>query len=105
MLLARHYLARACGEYGLPAKTLAPDAKKALLAYTWPGNVRELANLMERVALLSDASQVPASVLRLPQAPRPVATPTRSGDSVDEQIALLIASPCGPAQEQCACLM
>jgi DNA-binding NtrC family response regulator len=35
LLLARHYLERACGEYGLPAKTLAPDAEQALLAYTW----------------------------------------------------------------------
>jgi transcriptional regulator with PAS, ATPase and Fis domain len=55
LLLARHYLDRACSEYGLPIKILAPDAEAALQAYTWPGNVRELANLMERVAVLSDA--------------------------------------------------
>src|SRR5262245_21226164 len=88
LLLARHYLDRACREYGLPVKTLASDAESALLSYTWPGNVRELANLMGRVALLWDAEQVTASSLRLPRAPRvPVAT--RVGESVDEQLASL----------------
>ena len=42
ILLAEHFLARHCAEYGLPAKTLAPDARAALLAHPWRGNVREL---------------------------------------------------------------
>src|SRR5438876_3721777 len=54
VLLARHFLDRACGDYGLPAKRLAPDALSALRAYPWPGNIRELSNVMERVALLSE---------------------------------------------------
>lgn len=87
LLLARHYLDRACSEYGLAPKTLAPDAEAALLAYAWPGNVREIANLMERVALLSDAGLVSASDLRLPRAPRVSAAHARTGESVDEQIA------------------
>ncbi|HZL96361.1 MAG TPA: sigma 54-interacting transcriptional regulator, partial [Vicinamibacterales bacterium] len=70
LLLARHYLDRVCREYGLPTKVLAPDAEAALLAYPWPGNVRELANLMERVALLSEADHVTVAALRLPGAPR-----------------------------------
>ncbi len=88
LLLARHYLDRACREYGLPVKAFAPDAESALLSYTWPGNVRELANLMERVALLSDGEHVTASSLRLPRAPR-VPVSTRVGESVDEQMASL----------------
>ena len=88
LLLARHYLDRACREYGLPMKSFAPDAESALLSYTWPGNVRELANLMERVALLSEAEHVTASSLRLPRAPR-TPVPTRVGESVDEQMAML----------------
>ena len=40
--LAEHFLARACVEYGLPPKRLAPDALAALLQHSWPGNVREL---------------------------------------------------------------
>jgi transcriptional regulator with AAA-type ATPase domain/tetratricopeptide (TPR) repeat protein len=89
LLLARHYLDRACREYGLPIKALSSDAEAALLGYTWPGNVRELANVMERVALLSEAEQVTATVLRLPRAPRVSAPSSRAGESVDEQMATL----------------
>ena len=70
-------------------KALSPDAEAALLGYTWPGNVRELANVMERVALLSEAEQVTAAVLRLPRAPRVPTSSTRAGESVDEQMASL----------------
>ena len=42
ILLAEHFLARHCAEYGLPAKALSPDARAALLAHPWRGNVREL---------------------------------------------------------------
>ena len=54
VVLAEHFLARACAEYGRPAKTLAPEARAALRHQAWPGNVRELSNVMERVALLTD---------------------------------------------------
>src|SRR5207247_313225 len=40
VLLAEHFLAHACADYKLPARTLAPDARAALLGYGWPGNVR-----------------------------------------------------------------
>ena len=65
VLLARHFLDRACGDYGLPAKRLAPDALSALRAYPWPGNIRELSNVMERVALLSEEPVVIAPALAL----------------------------------------
>src|SRR5439155_8855419 len=74
LLLAEHYLGRACADYGVSPKTLAPDARAALRAYPWPGNVRELANLMERVALLSSESEMTAVMLGLP----PVATAVSS---------------------------
>ena len=88
LLLARHYLGRVCAEYGLPAKTLMRDAEAALTAYSWPGNIRELANVMERVALLSDTGQVSAAVLALSSEPR-VATPAVRAEGVDEQTAAL----------------
>ncbi|OGK89325.1 MAG: hypothetical protein A2X50_02190 [Candidatus Rokubacteria bacterium GWF2_70_14] len=66
VLLAERFLARACADYGLPTKRLAPDARHALLAHAWPGNVRELMNVMERVALLSSATTVTAGTLGLP---------------------------------------
>ena len=89
LLLAHHYLDRACREYGLPPKTLAPDARDALVAYSWPGNVRELANVMERVALLSDVEQVTAASLHLPRVARTSAPASRSAERIDDQMASL----------------
>jgi transcriptional regulator with AAA-type ATPase domain/tetratricopeptide (TPR) repeat protein len=88
LLLARHYLERACREYGLPVKFLAADASSALLGYSWPGNVRELANLMERMALLSEAEQITAAALALPREAR-MPSRARVAESVDDQIASL----------------
>jgi transcriptional regulator with AAA-type ATPase domain/tetratricopeptide (TPR) repeat protein len=68
LLLAEHYLARACADYGLPPKMLTADARAALRAYPWPGNIRELANVMERVALLSEGTPVTVEMLALPAA-------------------------------------
>ena len=77
LMLAEHYLGRACSDYGVSAKTLGPDARAALRSYSWPGNVRELANLMERVALLSSDPVVGADALGLASAPPPkIAAPT-----------------------------
>ena len=67
--LAEHFLARACAEYDLSHKTLRADARAALLAYPWPGNIRELSNVIERVALLSEAVVVSADMLALSAAP------------------------------------
>jgi transcriptional regulator with AAA-type ATPase domain/tetratricopeptide (TPR) repeat protein len=61
--LADYFLARACADYGLPPRTLTPDARDLLVAYPWPGNVRELANALERVALLSVTDEIPAAML------------------------------------------
>ena len=67
-LLAERFLARACEDYGIPAKTLGNDARAALRAYAWPENVRELRNVMERVALEVDTNTVTAEGLGLPLA-------------------------------------
>jgi hypothetical protein len=76
--LAAHFLTQACAEFGCPSKTLAPDARRGLLAYAWPGNVRELANVMERVALLSEESVVTLAALDLPVAGSTVPVPAPS---------------------------
>ena len=89
LLLARHFLDRACTEYALPPRTLARDAEEALLEYAWPGNVRELANLMERVALLSDSAEVPAVALRLPRNTPRTAPAARTTERIDDQMATL----------------
>src|SRR5213594_4851916 len=69
LTLAEHFLAHTCTEYGLAPKTLAEDARAALVAYRWPGNVREVANVMERAALLIDAPFLTADKLELAAPP------------------------------------
>jgi DNA-binding NtrC family response regulator/tetratricopeptide (TPR) repeat protein len=93
-LLARRFLARACADYGLPEKTFSPDALAALEKYPWPGNVRELSNVIERVALLSDARVITTPVLGLETVgaePRYIgsAVPQRDGElsSLDRAMA------------------
>src|SRR3989454_3713000 len=54
LTLAEHFLARTSADYGLAPKTLAEDARAALLAYRGPGDGGEMANVMGRVALLTD---------------------------------------------------
>jgi DNA-binding NtrC family response regulator/tetratricopeptide (TPR) repeat protein len=72
VLLAEHFLARACDDYGLPRKTLTPEACATLRAFAWPGNVRQLANTMERAALFTDAPTVtPAALGLTPPSPKP----------------------------------
>ena len=89
LLLARHYLRRACIDYGVQPKNLTADAESALLAYGWPGNVRELANIMERVVLLSDGEQVGSVALALPRESPVRSASTEPSASVDRQMATL----------------
>jgi transcriptional regulator with AAA-type ATPase domain/tetratricopeptide (TPR) repeat protein len=89
LLLARHYLGRACVDYGVRLKTLTADAESALMAHGWPGNVRELANVLERVVLLSDGEQVTAAMLGLQRESPARAALTQPDSSVDQQMASL----------------
>jgi len=50
--LARHFLERFAGEYGL-RREIAPEAMEALVRYDWPGNVRELRNTLERMVIMT----------------------------------------------------
>src|SRR6266481_2499990 len=75
LLLAERFLARACADYGLPPKTLSPEAATWLLQYSWPGNVRELGNMAERVALLAEGGVVSAEVLKGPPTAAMLAPP------------------------------
>ncbi|HWN81724.1 MAG TPA: sigma-54 dependent transcriptional regulator, partial [Candidatus Udaeobacter sp.] len=61
--LAEHFLARACAENRRARLRLSPGASKRLAAYDWPGNIRELRNLMERIAIMTDADELTEAVL------------------------------------------
>jgi transcriptional regulator with AAA-type ATPase domain len=84
VLLADRFLERACHEYGLPVKSLAPDARALVTRSPWPGNVRELGNVMERLALLVDRSEVSAAdlevALRGDRATLPSSAPAATGE-------------------------
>jgi two-component system, NtrC family, response regulator PilR len=51
--LAEHFLARCATEQGKHIRGLAPDALRALEAYSFPGNARELENIVERAVALA----------------------------------------------------
>lgn len=54
LLLARHFIERACTQAGKPVCRLSQAAAQALLTHRWPGNVRQLQNRMFRAVTLSD---------------------------------------------------
>jgi DNA-binding NtrC family response regulator len=63
LLLAEHFLRRACETGGIPPKRFSPAVRAALLSRDWPGNVRELMNAVEMLALVSDGEVIEPSAL------------------------------------------
>lgn len=68
-VLARYFVREFSREYGRMEKVLTNEAIEILMKYSWPGNVRELKNLMERVVIMTSATQIdprhlPAALLR-----------------------------------------
>ncbi|SET98782.1 regulatory protein, Fis family [Stigmatella erecta] len=60
-VLARRFLAEACGAQARPAPALSAACLEALSRYDWPGNVRELKNAMGYVAAtVAEATVEPA---------------------------------------------
>lgn len=73
ILLAEHFVARACVDYGLPPRVLTDDARARLASHPWPGNVRQLANVLDRAVLLSESAEIGGRALDLGAAPEPSA--------------------------------
>lgn len=57
-LLARHFLEMHSSRNNKMFFDIHPEALDALLNYNWPGNVRELENVIERVVVLFNDSQL-----------------------------------------------
>ncbi len=53
-LLANHFIDLICNEYGMPKKSISPDAIEELQKITWTGNIREFRNVLERLIILCD---------------------------------------------------
>ncbi|HMO09294.1 MAG TPA: helix-turn-helix domain-containing protein, partial [Paracoccaceae bacterium] len=56
--LARHFIAHFHRSQGLPMRRLSAEAEALLQTMSWPGNVRQLRNVIERVLILGDGSEV-----------------------------------------------
>jgi DNA-binding NtrC family response regulator len=67
-LLIDHFLAHFSTDLGIGGRSLAPEARQALLAYPWPGNIRELENAIEHAVVVSESDQI--GLEDLPQAVR-----------------------------------
>jgi len=53
-LLTGYFIKMICEEYGLPQKSISPQALQRLQEHSWTGNIRELRNVVERLVILSD---------------------------------------------------
>lgn len=56
--LTRHFVDLFHRTQGLPSRTLSTEAEAMLQTMQWPGNVRQLRNVIERVLILGDGSEV-----------------------------------------------
>jgi DNA-binding NtrC family response regulator len=52
------FLSKYVHELGKPPMKFTPKALRAMQAYAWPGNVRELQNLIHRVVILAEDSNI-----------------------------------------------
>jgi DNA-binding NtrC family response regulator len=83
--LVDHILAGLGARHHRPALALAPEARRALVAYPWPGNVRELVNTLERAVVLSRGERIGAEDLpdRLVAPPSAAVPPGAEGSLED----------------------
>ncbi|MCB0569634.1 MAG: sigma-54-dependent Fis family transcriptional regulator [Phaeodactylibacter sp.] len=52
-MLAKHFIAQICNEYGAGPKEVTEEALAQLQKVNWTGNIRELRNVIERLIILS----------------------------------------------------
>lgn len=72
--LADYYLEQYRQSQGLPPRTLGPDARSALLAWSWPDNIQEPDNVLERALLLRPDTTITAAHLDIDLACEPYGT-------------------------------
>lgn len=61
--IAQHYLQEFTAKVNKPEFTMEKEFSKLLLNHNWKGNIRELKNVMERVVILAEDSQLGAHLL------------------------------------------
>jgi len=95
--LAEHFAAKYASANGLPARRLAEETQKRLLANPWPGNVRELENTIHRAVLLSSGDEIGPDAIRMPDG-----APTAGGTGMDEASIPLCSSQAAPLASRAA---
>ena len=66
-VLVAHFMERAHGAAGLPAREITAEAMAALQSYDWPGNVRQLRNVVEWILIMAGgAADEPVGIDMLP---------------------------------------
>lgn len=58
LVLAEYFMRKLNARYGRSISIIEPSVREVLLAYPWPGNVRELENLLERIFILEEGSEI-----------------------------------------------
>jgi len=58
LILAEYFCKRICAEYGRKTAKLSKGAISSLIKYNYPGNVRELKNIIERLLVTGDFSDI-----------------------------------------------
>jgi DNA-binding NtrC family response regulator len=53
-MLCDYFIELICAEYGIPQKTIEPEAISELQKIRWTGNIREFRNVVERLIILCD---------------------------------------------------
>lgn len=87
--LVTHFMERAAGNIGRPARPVAEDAMAALQAYDWPGNVRQLRNIVEWLLIMAPGeARDPVRADMLPPEIIHGAPPTLRMDRASEVMAL-----------------
>ncbi|OCX63101.1 sigma-54-dependent Fis family transcriptional regulator [Thioclava sp. SK-1] len=57
-LLAQHFIAQLNETQGLPLRDISEDAASLMQTMSWPGNIRQLRNLVERVLILGEGTDL-----------------------------------------------
>lgn len=76
--LLRFLLERSCSKYGRTDLRFGEGVLERFLAYAWPGNVRELENVVERILIFTEGSEI--NIADLPRFLQPEPNPVEAID-------------------------
>ncbi len=60
--LAGYFIHQICSDYGMPVKSMTPEAIEKLKQFSWTGNIREFRNVIERLIILGNKTITEADV-------------------------------------------